>query len=403
MIRDKKSIDVSRISVIPFIVTFVKTNIKTDRLVLASVSPRRINNSSLITMNLDENNAAKSIGIIGAGLAGTMVATLLGKLGFNVTIFEKRLDPRIVEDVQNSTEFGNSTSATKRSINLALSHRGICALTEIGLFDIVMKGVIPMPGRIIHMKDGTVQKQAYGKDDQSLYSVSRQLLNKLLLDTFMSTIPSDSQAFGMKFGYSLSTISGNGDCTFVTSSGSVEKYTFDLIIGADGAYSATRDNLLKQGRINFSRQYIAHGYKELTIPPVVNADGTHSYALPDVEGLHIWPRGDFMLIALPNPDKSFTATLFAPYKSEKGGFDTVDPNDRDAVRTYFNQHFPDVIHVMPTLADEYRNNPVGSLVSVRVSPWNFGRTVLLGDAAHAVVPFYGQVKSPLLPSFYFSF
>ena len=261
------------------------------------------------------------IGVIGAGLAGSMVALLLAKLDFTVYIFEKR--PKQSNDdnnnQHNSSAFGTSTSAIKRSINLALSGRGIAALKELNLVDIALKNAVPMTGRVIHNNTGTKEvRQMYGTKNQALQSVSRQDLNELLLSQ-MLLYTDKIQTF---FGYTLLDATKDGHCIFSNNEGIRESFSFDLVIGADGAYSALRDNLLKQGRVDFQREYIGHGYKELTIPAAVDpATGAPTYALSDYQGLHIWPRKEFMLIALPNADKSFTATLFAPYKSASGGFD----------------------------------------------------------------------------------
>jgi kynurenine 3-monooxygenase len=269
--------------------------------------------------------------IVGAGLAGSMAACLLSKLGFQISIYEKRNDPRNDNDVIND-EFGRSTSSLKRSINLAISHRGFCALKEIDLYKEVMEEVIRMPCRVIHNIDNTITIQSYcndnGNDNEAIYSISRQYLNFLLLNQLSKN---SNNHHSINFDHTLISISKTGLCTFVSPKGEINQ-KFDLILGADGAYSAVRECMLKQGRIDFNRKYIKHGYKELSIPPKViknkDNDDTYEYALDNFNGLHIWPRGEFMLIALPNPDKSFTATLFAPYHG-KDGFDSITMNDDD--------------------------------------------------------------------------
>ena len=326
------------------------------------------------------------------------MAVLIAKLGITVDVFEKRSYTKTnhsdTSEKNCTSEFGSSASAVKRSINLALSYRGILGLQEVGILEKVLENAIKMPRRVIHSIDKPEIEQFYGTKGDTLWSISRNTINQLLLELML-----DNERIKVYFDHSLVHSDKEGNCTFQSQSSTFSR-SYDLVIGADGAYSSVRDSLLRQGRINFSRQYIAHGYKELSIPPRVTVRSPSSsegqgaqtqleYALERVEGLHIWPRGDFMLIALPNPDKSFTATLFAPY-SGRDGFDSIDPQDPSAVLAYFQRHFPDVVPLMPDLARDYRVNPVGSLVTIRTDPWYFGSTVLIGDAAHAVVPFYGQ-------------
>lgn len=327
-----------------------------------------------------------SVGVIGAGLAGSMISALLSKLDhIDVFCFEKRGDPRSQNDELDEIQsaFGSSISSKKRSVNLALSHRGIVALSELSLIDDIMKYAVPMPGRVIHTKNGKILKQPYGKPSEALYSISRQLINHKLLDKLESL-----SSVAIRFNHTLIDVNEDGSAQFISDDGNRVSYNFDLVIGADGAYSATREFMLKKSRINFSRTYIEHGYKELNIPPKITSNGKE-YALQDYNGLHIWPRGSFMMIALPNPDKSFTANIFAPY-SGNDGFDSVDNNDNDSIVNYFKTNFPEIIPLIPNLVNEYRANPIGSLVSIKVNPWNLGKIVLLGDAAHAIVPFFGQ-------------
>lgn len=355
-------------------------------------SPSILDRRSSFPDIIHNNNCNKEICIIGAGLAGAMLAALLAKLGFHISVYEKRPDPRLNHDAKENVNeaFGASTSAIKRSINLALSHRGMAALKEVGLLDKIMSNAIKMPCRVIHNLNGTVNKQPYGKsDDDAIWSVCRQSLNIELLN--LLTEPEFNNRVSFYFDHSLVNTDKSGMSIFKRSDGTLTNAKqYGLVVGADGAYSSVRECMLKSGRINFNRAYIAHGYKELNMPPSASGD----YALPDHNGLHIWPRDEFMMIALPNPDKSFTMTLFAPYTGNDGyGFDKVDIDDTDSdqrILEVFQKYFPDIIPLMPDIVNDYKRNPVGSLVTIKVDPWNYGKILLIGDAAHAVVPFYGQ-------------
>ena len=322
--------------------------------------------------------SALSVNIVGAGLAGCMAALLLAQQGYAIRLVEYRPDIRTASNTYKDDvpgHLGRLVVSNKRSVNLALSHRGICALKAAGIFDRIEASLIPMHGRVMHSVDGTLSYQPYGHDDQAIYSINRQDLNALLLDEL------DKQpAVHMLFNTKVSSVNKDGD--IATQSGEVLPALFT--IGADGAYSALRESMRRTMRMDFSMQYISCGYKELHIPPTASGD----YALPHPNGLHIWPRNDFMLIALPNPDKSFTCTLFAPFTGPDG-LDHI--NTADEITAYFRHYYPDVIPLAPTLLEDYQSSPTSALLSVRCRPWTYkGKVVLLGDAAHAVVPFYGQ-------------
>ncbi len=310
-----------------------------------------------------------TVTIVGAGLAGTLLACALARAGYRVDLHEKRPDPR-----RREQEHG-------RSINLALSVRGIHALREVGLAQEVLKSSILMRGRMIHAPSGELTFQPYGKDDsQALHSVSRAGLNLLLVEA-----AARNPLIRLFFEHKCTGVDPHaGTLEFLDSAAqSTIHVPAELIVGADGAYSAVRGQLQKQERFNYRQDYLGHGYKELTIP----AGPGGSYRL-EKHALHIWPRGDFMMIALPNQDGSFTCTLFWPFE---GPNSFAALQTEDAIQAYFQEQFPDVVPLIPTLARDFLDNPTSPLVTIRCQPWHWGeRVVLLGDACHAVVPFLGQ-------------
>ena len=306
----------------------------------------------------------KDIVIVGAGLVGTAAAIYLVQHGYRVTVYERRPDLR-----KEVTEAG-------RSINLALSNRGWRTLQELGLEEEVRRMVIPMKGRIMHNEDGRLTFQPYGKKEQHINSISRDGLNALLMNT--------AEEAGVSFNF-------NRKCTWVDYKtntltfdvkGHTDQLKTDIIIGADGAYSAVRNAIQRSDRFNYSQYFIEYGYKELTIPP--SDSGTHQL---EKNALHIWPRGQFMLIALPNIDGSFTVTLFLPFEGAPS-FESLKSDEE--VKEFFKKAFPDALELMPSLTDDWSLNPMGSLVTIRCFPWVKNNILLIGDASHAVVPFYGQ-------------
>lgn len=292
-----------------------------------------------------------TVHIIGGGLVGPLMAVYLARKGFNVEIYEHRPDMRR-RDV-----------SAGRSINLALTARGWRALEEIGLRDKIMKIAIPMKGRMVHDAEGKLSFFAYGqKEEEVIYAVSRGLLNKVLLE--------EADAYD------------NVNITFnrVFSASELADLTAEAVIAADGAWSVLRKNMLETvHNFDYSQSFQEYGYKELHIPP--DAGGAFQM---EKHALHIWPRKSHMMIALPNTDGSFTMTLFYPYT----GFEAL--KTKEDVLSFFKKDFPDAVPLMPTLAEDFFANPTGALVTVKCAPWNNGNTVLMGDAAHAIVPFFAQ-------------
>ena len=310
----------------------------------------------------------KNIGIVGAGLVGSLQAILMAKRGYNVSVFENRPDLRKAKLIAG------------KSINLALSDRGWKALKAAGIDGDINEMAIPMYKRCMHALDGTLTYQQYGKDNQAIYSVPRGGLNQKLMN-LADKYPTISYNFNKK----CKDVELNSNTLVFEDniSKEEEKHQFDHIFATDGAFSAVRFRMQKTPMFDYSQKYLDHGYKELVIP--ANEDGTHKL---DKNCLHIWPRGEFMMIALANMDGSFTCTLFFPMYGEQS-FDTI--NTPEKVAQFFNETFPDAVPLMPTLVEDYFDNPTSALVMVRCSPWNYeNNIILLGDSAHATVPFYGQ-------------
>ncbi|MEO1052912.1 MAG: NAD(P)/FAD-dependent oxidoreductase [Bacteroidota bacterium] len=306
----------------------------------------------------------EEIAILGAGLVGSLLAVYMVKRGYRVTIYERRSDPR------------KSDADSGRSINLALSNRGWKSLEAAGVANQVAEMIIPMRGRMMHDQNSMLTFQPYGRLGQAINSVSRSGLNLLLLNA--------AESYGVKtfFQHRCQHVDFENSKVYLDYGGKSVLASPDLIIGADGAFSAVRSSLQKTDRFNFSQYYLEHGYKELEIPA-----GPDSSFLLEKHALHIWPRKRYMLIALPNPDATFTCTLFLPFEGETS-FQSLD--NEAAVKKFFKKDFPDAFELMPDLVAEFNSNPTSSLVTVQCYPWVKHKTLIIGDASHAIVPFYGQ-------------
>lgn len=308
------------------------------------------------------------VAILGAGLTGSLLAALLARRGLAVDVYERQPDLR------------SHTSQGGRSINLALAARGLRGLALAGLTEAVRPLLMPMSGRLLHQEDGGLDFQPYGQHEgEENYSVSRADLNRVLLDA--------AEAAGARLHFGEACAGVDLDARRVTlrhdDSGRERQVAMTPLIAADGAGSIVRRELAAAGHVTADESLLAHGYKELTIPPA--DDGGFRI---DPGALHIWPRGGFMLIALPNPGGDFTVTLFLP---NEGRESFASLTDATAVRAFFERHFPDTLPLIPDLTEQFAANPVGILGTVRCEPWHLGGDVLLvGDAAHAIVPFHGQ-------------
>jgi kynurenine 3-monooxygenase len=306
--------------------------------------------------------------LIGSGLAGGLLGAYLGRRGYDVDLYERRADPRE----------GNIVGG--RSINLAVSTRGIHALEQLGIANEVLRHAIPMRGRMIHHKSGDLHFAPYDVDPKKcINSIGRAALNTTVIDA-AQRYPN----VRVHFNHRCIEVDLTEAVAYLeTENGQVTAHG-DAVIGIDGAFSAVRQSMQKKiEKFVYDESYLAHGYKELAIPP--GPDGSWQM---EKNALHIWPRKSFMMIALPNPDGSFTCTLFWEFEGPRSFATTKTDDD---VRRFFDEEFPDAVPLMPTLLEDFRQNPTGSLVTVRCAPWYYkDKIALVGDAAHAVVPFYGQ-------------
>src|ERR1700719_2307867 len=316
--------------------------------------------------------------LIGSGLAGGLLAAYLGRRGYEVDLYERRSDPRE----------GNMVGG--RSINLALSTRGIHALEQIGIGDEVLRHAIPMRGRMIHEKSGALHFAPYDVDpNKHINSIGRAALNTTVIEA-AQRYPNVRVHFNHKCtGVDIDSataqlVDSSVEAAVSAANPKIIEAHGDGVIGVDGAFSAVRQSMqLTLPNFQYDESYLAHGYKELTIPPGPNG----SWQMGK-NALHIWPRRSFMMIALPNPDGSFTCTLFWEFEGPRS-FATTKTDDE--VRRFFGDEFPDAVPLMPNLLEDFRNNPTGSRLTVRCAPWRYRhRFCLVGAAAHAVVPFYGQ-------------
>jgi kynurenine 3-monooxygenase len=311
------------------------------------------------------------ITLVGAGLAGSLLAIFLARRGYRVTLLERRPDPRKTA----------GPASAGRSINLALANRGITALEEVGVMESVRPALIPMVGRMLHDEEGRLKLIPYGnKPHEVIHSVSRAGLNALLVDAAEST-----GRVAIRFGATVSGVDfANRRVRFMAGEDPEPQTTpYDVLIGTDGSASAVRASILQRTGGWLDEEPLGHGYKELSIPPAPGGGFQMEKG-----ALHIWPRGEYMLIALPNTDGSFTVTLFLPNEGDESFQVLTTP---EAVHSLFERRFADAIPLMPGLVEDFFENPTGHLETIRCQPWSFeDHALVLGDAAHAIVPFHGQ-------------
>lgn len=307
----------------------------------------------------------QKIAVVGSGLVGSLLAIYLRRQGHTVHVFDRSPDIRTV-------------NFTGRSINLAMSDRGWTALDGVHVGDAVRAIAIPMDKRAIHLKD-RMSYQPYGMHGESIYSISRGVLNRKMIDL------AEEAGAVFYFSHRIWDVTLADATLYIgeTEQGEWTPLKYDKVFGADGAFSRIRHRMQRQNMFDYSQEFLETGYKELHIPP--NADGTHKL---DKNSFHIWPRGDYMLIALPNLDGSFTCTLFMPFEGENS---FASLTDRGEVERFFATNFPDSVEVIPELANDFFLNPTSSLVTMKCYPWTHtDKVALIGDACHAIVPFYGQ-------------
>jgi kynurenine 3-monooxygenase len=308
----------------------------------------------------------QKIAIVGSGLVGTLLAIYLKKMGHTVHVYDRSPDIRTVE-------------FSGRSINLVMSDRGWRALENIGLDAEIRKIGIPVDKRAIHMQDNKLNYQYYGKEGEAIFSLSRGVLNRKMIDL------AENAGVDFFFEHKIWDVTLADATLHIGDSerGEWQELKYDKVFGADGAFSRIRHRMQRQSMFNYSQEFLNIGYKELHIP--ANADGTHKI---DKYSLHIWPRGNFMLMALPNLDGSFTCTLFMPFEGQNS-FEAL--KDQSVLVDFFAKYFPDTAAVIPDLVEDFFKNPTSYLVMMKCFPWTYeDKVALIGDSAHAIVPFYGQ-------------